>query len=126
MKESICRMIRILTPFICSVLSLVEGVSYFMGKEESYILSSIGGYSIAVVLYFFVNSRRMCIWYKLNLCCLLLIQIMGIVYYFIPFDMMAYLYIFTLISSIGVGTFLIYITISVKGSLLYFITPLKH
>nr|DAH96026.1 MAG TPA: hypothetical protein [Caudoviricetes sp.] len=39
------------------------------------LLAAISGNSIIVVLYMFVTSMRMCIWYKLNLLCLLLTQI---------------------------------------------------
>lgn len=44
------------------------------------LMATLTGNSVLVDLYMFTTSMRMCVWYKLNLLCLLLIQICGLLY----------------------------------------------
>ena len=112
--DVVYRMVRIFTPFLCSVATIIDGILFFMDKEPSYIVSGVGGYSLAVTLCFIAYSRRMCIWYKTNLFCLLSVPVIGILYYFIPFGIVEYLFLVTLIATVGVGAFMIYLFGAIK------------
>lgn len=99
------RFIRIYTPFICTIMALLNGVLFMKGATEISLinlLAAISGNSIIVVLYMFVTSMRMCIWYKLNLLCLLLTQICGLMYNYYDIDTSLYLWVVVLLSAMGV------------------------
>lgn len=105
------RFIRIYTPFICTVMALVNGVLFMGGVTELptiYLMATLTGNSVLVDLYMFVTSMRMCIWYKLNLFCLLLIQICGLMYNYYDIDTSLYLWTVVLLSAMGVMFFLIF------------------
>lgn len=68
------KFIRIYTPFICTIMALVNGVLFMKGVTELptiYLMATLSGNSILVDVYMFSASAKMCIWYKLNLICLL-------------------------------------------------------
>lgn len=105
------RILRIYTPFICTVMALVNGVLFLRGETALPVidlLSTVSGNSIIVVLYMFVSSMRMCIWYKLNLLFLLLIQISGLMYNYYNLDTSLYLWVTVLFAAIGIVFFLIF------------------
>lgn len=105
------RFIRIYTPFICTIMALLNGVLFMKGATEISLinlLAAISGNSIIVVLYMFVTSMRMCIWYKLNLLCLLLTQICGLMCNYYDIDTSLYLWVVVLLSAMGVMFFLIF------------------
>lgn len=105
------RLIRIYTPFICTVMALVNGVLFMGGVTELpaiYLMATLTGNSVLVDLYMFATSMRMCIWYKLNLLCLLLIQISGLLYNYYDIDTSLYLWVVVLLSAMGVMFFLIF------------------
>lgn len=107
----IVRLIRIYTPFICTLMALVNGVLFKRGVEvlpEIYALSTIAGYSIVTVLFMFAASLKMCIWYKLNLFFLLLIQICGLLYNYLGIPNSLYIWATILLASLGVICFLIF------------------
>lgn len=105
------RLIRIYTPFICTLMALVNGVLFIKGETEIpmiNLLATVSGNSIIVVLYMFVTSMRMCIWYKLNLLCLLLTQICGLMYNYYDIDTSLYLWVVVILSAMGVLFFLLF------------------
>lgn len=105
------RFIRIYTPFICTLMALVNGVLFKRGLYEIPtidLLSSVSGSSIFVVLYMLATSLRMCIWYKLNLLCLLFVQISGLLYNYFDIDDSLYLWVVILFAAMGVVAFLIF------------------
>lgn len=105
------RFIRIYTPFICTLISLLNGVLFIKGITELpciYSMATLAGNSVLVNLYIFVTSRRMCIWYKLNLICLLIIQVCGFMYNCCNVDTFLYLWAVILLSAIGIIFFLIF------------------
>lgn len=105
------RFIRIYTPFICTVIALLNGVLFMKGVTELpaiYLMATLTGNSVLVDLYMFVTSMRMCIWYKLNLLCLLLIQLCGLTYNYYDIDTSLYLWVVILLSAMGILFFLIF------------------
>lgn len=105
------RFIRIYTPFICTVMALLNGVLFMRGVTELpaiYLMATLAGNSVLVDLYMFATSMRMCIWYKLNLLCLLLIQICGLLYNYYDIDTSLYLWAVVLLAAMGVIFFLIF------------------
>lgn len=105
------RLIRIYTPFICTLMALVNGVLFMRGITELpaiYLMATLTGNSVLVDLYMFATSMRMCIWYKLNLLCLLLIQISGLMYNYYNLDTSLYLWVTVLFAAIGIVFFLIF------------------
>jgi hypothetical protein len=58
------RLIRIYTPFICTLMALVNGVLFMRGITELpaiYLMATLTGNSVLVDLYMFATSMRMCI-----------------------------------------------------------------
>lgn len=111
MMRFLIRFIRIYTPFICTVMALVNGVLFMGGETEIPmidLLSTVSGNSIVVIFYMFATSMRMCVWYKLNLLCLLLIQISGLLYNYYDIDTSLYLWIVVLSAAMGIVFFLIF------------------
>lgn len=105
------RFIRIYTPFICTVMALLNGVLFMGGVTELpaiNLMATLTGNSVLVDLYMFATSMRMCIWYKLNLLCLLLIQISGLLYNYYDIDTSLYLWIVVLSAAMGIVFFLIF------------------
>lgn len=111
MMRLLIRFIRIYTPFICTVMALVNGVLFLGGVTELpsvYLMATLTGNSVLVDLYMLTISMRMCIWYKLNLLCLLLIQICGLLYNYYDIDTSLYLWVVVLLAAMGVLFFLIF------------------
>lgn len=109
--RNLIRFIRIYTPFICTVMALLNGVLFMGGITELpaiYLIATLTGNSVLVDLYMFATSMGMCIWYKLNLLCLLLIQICGLMYNYYDIDTSLYLWVVVLLSAMGVMFFLIF------------------
>lgn len=105
------RFVRVYTPFICTVMALVNGVLFLRGATELsaiYLMATLTGNSVLINLYMLATSMRMCIWYKLNLFCLLLIQVCGLSYNYFHIDTSLYLWVVTLLSALGVMCFLIF------------------
>lgn len=105
------RLIRIYTPFICTIMALVNGVLFIGGMPKLpviYFFATLTGNSVFVDLYMLVTSMRMCIWYRLNLLCLLFIQISGMVYNYFDIDTSLYLWVVTLSAAMGVVFFLMF------------------
>lgn len=92
-------------------MALVNGVLFMRGITELpaiYLMATLTGNSVLVDLYMFATSMRMCIWYKLNLLCLLLIQISGLMYNYYNLDTSLYLWVTVLFAAIGIVFFLIF------------------
>ena len=105
------RLIRIYTPFFCTLMALLNGVLFIKGETEIpaiHMLASVSGSSIVMVLYMFATSLRMCIWYKLNLLCLLILQLCGLMYNYYGIDASIYLWSVVLISGLGIIFFLMF------------------
>lgn len=108
---SLIRFLRIYTPFICTLMALLNGVlfigEYPMG-DFAFVASATTGNSILVDVYILTTSLKMCIWYKLNLLCLLLIQICGLLYHHYSMDVSLYVWVVTLLAATGIMFFLIF------------------
>ena len=105
------RLLRIYTPFICSITALVNGVLFLRGVEglpAIYVMATITGNSILVDLYMLATSMRMCVWYKLNLLCLLMVQISGLLYNHFTVDDFLYVYSVVVFAALGVLFFLVF------------------
>ena len=105
------RFIRIYTPFICTVMALMNGVLFMRGITELpaiYLMANLTGNSVLLDVYMLCCSRNMCIWYKVDVYCLLLIQICGLLYNAFDIDEALYLFIVVLLSAIGMITFFIF------------------
>ena len=105
------RVIRIYTPFICTVTVLLNGVLFLSGITELsavYLMATVSGNSILLDLYILATSKRMCIWYKLTVVLLLMVQIWGLLYNHFDFKYSLYIWIVILLSLAGVLSFLIF------------------
>lgn len=105
------RLVRIYTPFICTLMALLNGVLFIGGVTELpsvYLLATLTGNSILVDIYMLVTSLRMCIWYKLNLVCLLAIQVSGLLYNYYMLDTSIYLWAVVLFAATGIVFFLVF------------------
>ena len=92
----IVRFVRIYTPFIISIATLINTILVLFIKSDElleicYSMANIFGNSFIVDLYFLVCSRKMCIWYKLNILCLSCTHIVGIAYNVLLIDESLYL-----------------------------------
>lgn len=103
--------IRIYTPLILSVLALLNAV-LFIGEEENcdavYLIANMASSSLLIDLYIFSVSLRMCIWYKLNILCLILIHISGLMYNGMFINESIYPYIIAVLAAFGIIFFLIF------------------
>lgn len=105
------RFIRIYTPFIITLFTLVNSVLFLINEDTiqfAYLLGIISGNSILLTAYMYCVSLRMCIWYKLNLLCLLLTQMLSLVYNYLEIDNALYLWTIILFCSFGIVCFLIF------------------
>lgn len=103
--------IRVYTPLILSVLALLNAVLFMSEKENCdavYLIANMASSSLLIDLYILSVSRRMCIWYKLNIFCLTLIHISGLMYNGAWIDEFIYPYIVAVLSAIGIISFLIF------------------
>ena len=77
-------------------MALLNGVFFIGGVTELpsvYLLATLMGNSILVDIYMLVTSLRMCVWYKLNLVCLLAIQVSGLLYNYCMLGTSVYSYV---------------------------------
>lgn len=105
------RFIRIYTPFIIALFTLVNSVLFLINDDTiqfAYLLGIISGNSILLTAYMYCVSLRMCIWYKLNLLCLLLTQLLSLAYNYLEIDNALYLWTIILFCSFGIICFLIF------------------
>lgn len=105
------RFIRIYTPFIITLFTLVNSVLFLINDDTiqfAYLLGIISGNSILLTAYMYCVSLRMCIWYKLNLLCLLLTQLSSLLYNYLEIDNVIYLWMIILLSSLGLICFLVF------------------
>lgn len=89
-------------------MALLNGVLFIGGVTELpsvYLLATLTGNSILVDIYMLVTSLRMCVWYKLNLVCLLAIQISGLLYNYYTLDTSVYLWVVVLFAAMGIVFF---------------------
>lgn len=109
--KTLVKLIRIYTPFICTVVALLNGVLFLGGVANLpaiYLMATLTGNSVLVNLYIFVTSLRMCIWYKLNVLCLLMIQICGLLYSYCKIPQTSYIWAVILFAVAGILFFLIF------------------
>lgn len=78
------------------------------GLPDVYLLATLTGNSALVDLYMLATSIRMCIWYKLNLLCLFLIQICGMLYNYYDIGTSLYLWVVVLLAAMGILFFLVF------------------
>ena len=105
------RLIRVYTPFVLTIMALINGVKLLnetLTEHFMFTSSATTGFSILVVTYFFAASDRMCIWYKLNLLCLLGVQLCGIAYNYLDMDVALYANSIILLSALGILMFLVF------------------
>lgn len=105
------KLIRIYTPFICTLVALINGVYFMRGGEENtfvFLSSALTGNSIIVDIYMIAMSFRMCFWYKLNIAFLMAVQVIGALYDCLELEFSVYLLIVVLLSTAGVMCFLIF------------------
>ena len=107
------RFVRIYTPFIISIATLINTILVLFIKSDElleicYSMANIFGNSFIVDLYFFICSRKMCIWYKLNILCLSSTHVVGIAYNVFMIDESLYLLATIILSIFGITFFLIY------------------
>lgn len=110
--DNLRKFIRIYTPFIVTLANLIYGVYYLKETPTEDIAFCINvpfGCSFSFVIYAWAASKRMCIWYKLNLLCNLLMLVDTVAYYVIDdVDKTTYSYIFVLLATAGLVFFLIF------------------
>ena len=105
------KLIRIYTPFICTLVVLIYGVLLLRDikfPNADYIMSAVTGNSMLIVLYMWAVSKRMCIWYNLNLLCLMLVHVDGLIYYLSDMKLTHYCYSVILLATFGLISFIIY------------------
>ena len=105
------RFIRIYTPFIITLFTLANAVLFLIDKDTiqfAYLLGIISGNSLLLTAYMYCVSLRMCIWYKLNLFCLFLTQLLSLTYNYFRIDNSLYLWTIIIFCSIGIICFLIF------------------
>lgn len=113
MTNRIIRFIRIYTPFILSISTLINTLA-FISKIDIielsviYIFANITGSSIFVDIYLLRTSRHMCFWYKANIGCLISVHILGLFYNTFYIEDTLYAYSVLVLSIIGIISFLVF------------------
>lgn len=105
------RLIRIYTPFICTLIALIHGVLFLTDSitdDFQFNASAYFGFSAITVIFFWATANRMCIWWHLNLVCLFLIIVAGLLYYYNVFNFNVYIYTIILLATLGLIFFIIY------------------
>lgn len=105
------RFIRIYTPFIMTLFTLINALVFLYELDTpdiEYLFAIMTGNSILLTAYMYCVSLRMCIWYKLNLLCLLLTQVLSLAYNYLEIDNALYLWTIILFCSFGIVCFLIF------------------
>lgn len=111
MKIDMIRFIRIYTPFIMTLFTLINALIFLCEvdiPDIDYLFATMTGNSILLTSYMYCVSLRMCVWYKLNLLCLLLTQLSSLAYNYLEIDNALYLWTIILLSSFGIICFLIF------------------
>ena len=105
----VARLIRIYTPFICSIVAIIHGVLFLRGYDGMIysIFSDITGHSILLISFVLATSKRMCRWYRYTCWLLLLVHFVNLLYYF-GADYFKVVYAGLVINFISLITFLIY------------------
>ena len=109
--SNMIRFIRIYTPFIMTLFTFINAVIFLCEidiPDIDYLFAIISGNSILLTAYMYSVSLRMCIWYKLNLLCLLLTQLLSLLYNYLEIDNVIYLWTIILFCSFGIICFLIF------------------
>lgn len=104
------KLIRLYTPFICTFGCLINAASFLL-NDDSLILpwAHLTGNSILIDIYMLCCSRKMCLWYKADVYCLLIIiQILGLLYNGFNIDETLYLFLVFVASLIGMITFFVF------------------
>lgn len=72
--------IKLYIPFITAIIVAIHGILFNLGYNTFvfYIAQSFIGNSILYLLYVLLHSKRMCKWYKMSICSLMLIHIVNI------------------------------------------------
>lgn len=81
--DNLRKFIRIYTPFIVTLANLIYGVYYLketLTEDIAFCINVPFGCSFSFVIYAWAASKRMCIWYKLNLLCNLLMLVDTVAY----------------------------------------------
>ena len=82
--ETINKLIKLYTPFICAVMSAIHGVCFLCKVTDIFFLRIIGdftGHSFLLLAFVWIHSKRMCKWYKLSIKFLFCIHILNLAYY---------------------------------------------
>lgn len=109
--EKIIRFVRIYTPFILSISTLLNTLYVLVGVIELpiiYTFANITGSSISVDVYLLCTSRHMCNWYKMNIICLILVHLLGLFYSTFGIKETLYVYSVLVLSIIGIISFLVF------------------
>lgn len=104
------RFIRIYTPFIITTFTFANAIVLLVSDETimQYVFAALSGNSTLVTIYMYCMSLRMCIWYKINLLCLLLTQLLGLLYNLFDIKDAVYIWAIILLCSLGIICFLIF------------------
>lgn len=92
--------IKLLTPFIVSIVDIIGGVLLYL-RCEGYsitpiyreVLSHFSGSSLLLILYVIVSSPHMCKYYKTSCWLLLTFHVMSLLYIFTDITTLFYIYI---------------------------------
>lgn len=104
------RLVQLYAPFVCTITAYINGYKFLNGSlTDSFVYncSINAGFSVIMVLYVMATAKRMCIWYKMNLGCLLGICACSFIYKYTPISEVVYFYAVTLLSGIGIIFFLL-------------------
>lgn len=109
--ETLIKFVRINTPFILSISTLLNTLYVLVGVVELpiiYLFANITGSSIIVDIYLLCTSRHMCFYYKMNIICLIIIHILGLFYSSFNINEVLYIYSVLVLSIIGIISFLVF------------------
>lgn len=111
--DKIIRFIRIYTPFILSISTLINALAFVNKVDEielsvMYIFANITGSSIFIDIYLLCTSRHMCCWYKMNIFCLIGVHILGLFYSTFGIEETLYAYSVLALSIAGIISFLVF------------------
>lgn len=111
------RLIRIYTPFVCALFTIIHGVVFLLEKfsligevpsNTLNLFGNIAGSSIFGILYIFATSRRMCKWFVYSCYFLLANNISNIMYYVFGYKFIDAVYIAIVLSTLSLISFIIY------------------
>lgn len=110
-------LIKILTPFIISLVDIVNGVILYLKIEYNFeingkILSAsshVFGSSVLLIAYILVRSPHMCKYYKASCYSLLMFHLYAILYIFTSISFLWYMYVSWVILSVSLICWIVYI-----------------